>query len=92
LAVSVFPLLYFYSFFYYTDPSSTFFVLLAYYACVTRNYSTSAALGLVSFFFRQSNIVWVVFMAGTVMAQHLEGIADINKVSASPELKDKLAR
>ena len=31
-------------------------------------------------------------MAGTVVAQHLEGIAAINKVSASPDLKDKLAR
>ena len=92
VVVGIFPLLYFYSFLYYTDPSSTFLVLLAYYACILERYSTSAVLGLVSICFRQSNIIWVIFMAGTVVVHYLEGISEINKVSASPDLKDKLAR
>lgn len=67
-------------------------VLAAYYACITGRHGIAAVIGLVSIVFRQSNIIWVVFMAGTIIARHLEEIAEINKVSASPELKDKLAR
>jgi len=42
VAVGLFPLQFFFQFLYYTDPGSTFFVLLAYYCLVRRAYGLSA--------------------------------------------------
>ena len=67
-------------------------VLAAYYACIADHHLTAALFGLISIIYRQSNVIWVIFMAGTTAAQHLESIAEIKKVSASPDLKDKLLR
>ncbi|CAK8675994.1 dol-P-Glc:Glc(2)Man(9)GlcNAc(2)-PP-Dol alpha-1,2-glucosyltransferase-like [Clavelina lepadiformis] len=92
LTVGFFPLLYFLSFLYYTEPGSTLLVLAAYLACLHGNHKLAAGLGFLAILFRQNNIVWVVFMGGAVAADHLETIKDIERISTSPELKDKLAR
>ncbi|XP_041058403.1 dol-P-Glc:Glc(2)Man(9)GlcNAc(2)-PP-Dol alpha-1,2-glucosyltransferase isoform X1 [Carcharodon carcharias] len=71
LALASFPLLYFFSFLYYTDAGSTFFILFTYLMCLYGSHSIAACLGFCAFMFRQSNIIWIVFCAGSVVAQKL---------------------
>ncbi|KAJ7329607.1 hypothetical protein JRQ81_015781 [Phrynocephalus forsythii] len=71
LAVTIFPVLYFFTFLYYTDTGSAFFTLFAYLMCLYGNHKTSALLGFCGFMFRQTNIVWMVFCGGSVIAQKL---------------------
>lgn len=71
LTLAVFPILYFFNFLYYTDTGSVFFTLFAYLMCLYGNHKTSALLGFCGFMFRQTNIIWVVFCAGHVIAQKL---------------------
>lgn len=61
--ISLFPLLYFFYFLYYTDSASVFYVLLSYYLSLTRRQFLSAAVGVFAVFCRQTNIVWVALFA-----------------------------
>ncbi|XP_795309.3 putative Dol-P-Glc:Glc(2)Man(9)GlcNAc(2)-PP-Dol alpha-1,2-glucosyltransferase [Strongylocentrotus purpuratus] len=72
VVLASFPLLYFFVFLYYTDVGSTFFILLAYFFCIRGNHLMASVLAVDAFFFRQTNIVWVVFMAGTTVAQLMD--------------------
>ncbi|XP_067860900.1 dol-P-Glc:Glc(2)Man(9)GlcNAc(2)-PP-Dol alpha-1,2-glucosyltransferase [Heptranchias perlo] len=71
LALASFPLLYFFSFLYYTDVGSTFFILFTYLMCLYGSHKTAACLGFCAFMFRQTNIIWIIFCAGSVVAQKL---------------------
>lgn len=91
-AVAIFPLNYFFSFLYYTDPGSTMFILSAYLANLKSHHKLSAFLGLLSVFFRQTNIVWVLFCAGSTVAKEMEKAEDIKNIETSAKIKDKLGR
>ncbi|KAI1334435.1 DIE2/ALG10 family-domain-containing protein [Xylariaceae sp. FL0016] len=73
LNVALFPVLFFFSGLYYTDPISTFVVLLAYTNHLSRlakettslrNDLYTLFLGLLTLFMRQTNIFWVVIYMG----------------------------
>ncbi|KAL3673879.1 hypothetical protein V7S43_001566 [Phytophthora oleae] len=80
--VAVFPPLFFVSFLFYTDGGATFFVLLMallaervdllQYPPARGSFMLSALSGAVAVLFRQTNIVWVVFVAGTVVVRCVE--------------------
>lgn len=72
LTLSTFPVLYFFTFLYYTDAGSTFFTLFMYLMALYGSHKTAALLGICSILFRQTNIIWVAFCAGTVVAQKLD--------------------
>ena len=63
LTLSLFPPLYFFTFLYYTDQGSTFFVLSALLAAKQSKHFISAILFAISIFFRQTNIIWLCFAA-----------------------------
>ena len=63
LSLSLFPLLYFFNFLFYTDAGSLFFVLLMYLHHLTHSYWLASFFGIISLLFRQSNIVWMFFLA-----------------------------
>lgn len=65
-------MLYFFNFLYYTDAGSTFFVLFAYLMTLYGCHKASALLGLCAVLFRQSNVVWVAFCAGAVVAAKMD--------------------
>lgn len=68
LTLSLFPLLYTFSFLYYTDVVSTVCVL-AMYACYLHGHRKCSALaGILSVFVRQTNIVWVMFVTALITA------------------------
>jgi alpha-1,2-glucosyltransferase len=68
--LGILPVLYF-SFLYYTDPGSTFFVLLTYWLCIHNVHILAAIAGTVAICFRQTNVVWVAFCAITIVAKHI---------------------
>lgn len=72
LSLSTFPVLYFFNFLYYTDAGSTFFTLFAYLMTLYGCHKASALLGVCSVLFRQTNIIWVAFCAGTVVAAKMD--------------------
>ncbi|XP_013408858.1 putative Dol-P-Glc:Glc(2)Man(9)GlcNAc(2)-PP-Dol alpha-1,2-glucosyltransferase [Lingula anatina] len=64
VVLSLFPVMYFFTFLYYTDPGSTFFTLLMYLLSLHDNHKVAAMMGLVAILFRQTNVIWVAFVAG----------------------------
>lgn len=72
LSLSTFPVLYFFNFLYYTDAGSTFFVLFTYLMTLYGCHKASAFLGICSVLFRQTNIMWVAFCAGTLVAAKMD--------------------
>ena len=72
LVLSSFPLLYFYTFLYYTDMGSTFMVLMTYWLSLQDDHVTAAFSGTVSVVFRQTNIIWVAFIAATAILGKLK--------------------
>ncbi|XP_076008264.1 dol-P-Glc:Glc(2)Man(9)GlcNAc(2)-PP-Dol alpha-1,2-glucosyltransferase [Genypterus blacodes] len=71
-SLSTFPVLYFFNFLYYTDAGSTFFVLFTYLMALYGCHKASALLGIGAVLFRQTNIIWVVFCAGTLVAGKMD--------------------
>lgn len=63
IAIALFPCLYFFNFLFYTDSGSVFFVLLMYFHHLNHQEWLAAVFGLMSLLFRQTNIVWVFFIA-----------------------------
>ncbi|KAK1790536.1 hypothetical protein P4O66_014425 [Electrophorus voltai] len=72
LTLSTFPVLYFFTFLYYTDAGSTFFTLFAYLMCLYGCHKAAALLGICAMLFRQTNVIWVAFCAGSVVAQKMD--------------------
>lgn len=71
LALSIFPVLYFFTFLYYTDPGSIFFVLIMYLFCIHDSHKVATLMGIVAILFRQTNIIWVVFCTGLAVRKEL---------------------
>ncbi|KAL7248330.1 hypothetical protein ACSBR2_003113 [Camellia fascicularis] len=63
VVLALYPLHWFFTFLYYTDVASLTAVLAMYLACLKKNYIFSALLGSFSVFIRQTNIIWVLFVA-----------------------------
>jgi len=70
------PPLWFFGFLYYTDVLSIVAVLAGMLAVESRQYGTAALFGWLSLWFRQNNIVWVLFMMGASMLQELQRLSD----------------
>lgn len=64
LTMSLLPLLYFFNFLYYTDVGSTFFVLFMYLLHLHDNKCVASLVGVIAIMFRQTNVIWVVFVTG----------------------------
>uniref|UniRef100_A0A7M5XGN3 Dol-P-Glc:Glc(2)Man(9)GlcNAc(2)-PP-Dol alpha-1,2-glucosyltransferase n=2 Tax=Clytia hemisphaerica TaxID=252671 RepID=A0A7M5XGN3_9CNID len=79
LVVVHFPLLYFFTFLYYTDVGSTLFVLMAYYWSMKNRHWLSASFGVIAIFFRQTNIVWVGFCCICALLNHLRRNGKLGK-------------
>ena len=69
--LSFFPLLYFFAFLYYTDQGSTSMVLVTYWFSLQGSHTTAALTGAVAVCFRQTNIIWIAFVAGSTLLREL---------------------
>ncbi|XP_061663924.1 dol-P-Glc:Glc(2)Man(9)GlcNAc(2)-PP-Dol alpha-1,2-glucosyltransferase [Syngnathoides biaculeatus] len=88
LSLSAFPVLYFFNFLYYTDAGSTFFVLFAYLMTLHGCRKASALLAACAVLFRQTNVVWAAFCAGTLVAGQMD---DAWRAGHSKKTDDKPA-
>ncbi|CAG7726192.1 unnamed protein product [Allacma fusca] len=74
LSLGLTPLLFFFSFLYYTDPASTLAVLLMHYAFLKERYVLSPLLGIVAICMRQTNIVWLIWHGCNILWQSSEDV------------------
>ncbi|MCO5552911.1 hypothetical protein L7F22_006430 [Adiantum nelumboides] len=88
LALSCYPLHWFFTFLFYTDVGSTTAVLAMYLACLKRAYWTSALLSLVAILFRQTNVVWTFFVMGVCI---LDFLFKPSSAATPPLIVDKLS-
>ncbi|XP_023874824.1 dol-P-Glc:Glc(2)Man(9)GlcNAc(2)-PP-Dol alpha-1,2-glucosyltransferase isoform X1 [Quercus suber] len=65
VVLALYPLHWFFTFLYYTDVASLTAVLAMYLACLKKSYWCSAMLGALAVVIRQTNIVWMLFVAFT---------------------------
>lgn len=70
--LSLYPLHWFFTFLFYTDVGSTTAVMAMYLACIKRSYWPSALLGCLAIVFRQTNIVWMAFVACMGVLDYLD--------------------
>ncbi|KJE91787.1 hypothetical protein CAOG_002872 [Capsaspora owczarzaki ATCC 30864] len=84
LGISLFPLLFFFDFLYYTDGGSLCFVLLCYALALRESSLSSALAGACAVLLRQSNIVWVAFAAAVMLAQRVAVNVPRRAYSESP--------
>ncbi|VVB12944.1 unnamed protein product [Arabis nemorensis] len=63
LVMSLYPLHWFFTFLYYTDVASLTAVLAMYLACLRKRFMLSALFGTLAVFVRQTNVVWMLFVA-----------------------------
>lgn len=72
LNISSFPLIFFFSGLYYTDVASVLMVLVTYEAFLRRQQLAVLLLGVISLWFRQTNIFWVsIFLGGLKVVRSL---------------------
>jgi hypothetical protein len=64
LTLVTFPPFFFFTFLYYTDAGSVFFVLLMLLFDLNEHKWLASTFGLISLFFRQNNIIWCFMLAG----------------------------
>ncbi|XP_059480055.1 putative Dol-P-Glc:Glc(2)Man(9)GlcNAc(2)-PP-Dol alpha-1,2-glucosyltransferase [Neocloeon triangulifer] len=81
LSLTTFPILYFFSFLYYTDVISTFTILAMYCAYLHGKISISALFGFISLWMRQTNVIWVAFVAAIYGYKILENLLTEEKLS-----------
>ncbi|KAL5807126.1 hypothetical protein ACOSQ4_029859 [Xanthoceras sorbifolium] len=65
VVLALYPLHWFFNFLYYTDVASLTAVLAMYLACLKKKYQLSALLGVLAVIIRQTNIIWMLFVACT---------------------------
>ena len=86
LICSLFPLLFFFNFLYYTDVGGVFFTLLAYYSAL-RGWTAVAVLpAALAVLYRQTNAVWVAFIAATIALETLQRRAPKQPKPQPPKL------
>ncbi|KAJ0979498.1 hypothetical protein J5N97_014972 [Dioscorea zingiberensis] len=72
MVMALYPLHWFFTFLYYTDVASLAAVLAMYLACLKRHYWVSAMLGALAILFRQTNVVWMMFVAANGAMNYIE--------------------
>ncbi|KAL5549970.1 hypothetical protein UlMin_000146 [Ulmus minor] len=87
VVLALYPLHWFFTFLYYTDVASLTAVLATYLACLRKNYWFSGLLGALAVSIRQTNILWVLFVASSgiinITLGHKRDEIDIGDVDAS---------
>ncbi|KAK7101832.1 dol-P-Glc:Glc(2)Man(9)GlcNAc(2)-PP-Dol alpha-1,2-glucosyltransferase-like [Littorina saxatilis] len=71
LALATFPVLYFFTFLYYTDPAAVFLALLTYYYVLHAKHEAASLAGVIAILCRQTNVVWLMFGTGVTCGKIL---------------------
>ena len=76
----LFPVSFFYHFLFYTDSCSTLVILVAWSESRSRRYARSGLLCLSSLLFRQTNIIWSLFIAISSLTKIFPTLKSSNSV------------
>ena len=68
-SLSLYPVLFFFKYLYYTDVGSVFYVLLAYRQALRHRTTSSALAAGMSIWFRQTNAIWTAFVMAVVLVR-----------------------
>ncbi|KAJ3685642.1 hypothetical protein LUZ61_014806 [Rhynchospora tenuis] len=74
ILVALYPLHWFFTFLYYTDVASLATVLATYLACLKKQFWFSAMFGAVAVLCRQTNVIWVLFVAANGAISYVEDL------------------
>lgn len=87
--LSLYPLHWFFTFLYYTDVASLTAVLAMYLLVLKKKYLFSSLLGTVAVLIRQTNIIWLLFVACTGVIEfaqsHRKDRGELEALSTSKE-------
>ncbi|KAL6520966.1 hypothetical protein OROGR_017535 [Orobanche gracilis] len=72
VVLSLYPLHWFFTFLYYTDVASLTAVLAMYLLTLKKKYLLSSLLGALSVLIRQTNIIWMLFVACTHVLEYTQ--------------------
>ncbi|CAH9100899.1 unnamed protein product [Cuscuta epithymum] len=87
IVLALYPLHWFFTFLYYTDVASLAAVLASYLMSLKKNYPSSALLSALAVIVRQTNIVWMIFIACTgILDYALDRQKDNREYAVSNEL------
>eukprot|EP00890_Picochlorum_soloecismus_P001395 jgi/Picsp_1/2256/NSC_05720-R1_dol-p-glc:glc man c -pp-dol alpha- -glucosyltransferase-like len=92
LMANLFPVHFFFIFLYYTDTASTFFFLASWLAAIKYRYMTSGLLGTVSILIRQTNAVWVGFIAAWACIEMAQKIIQCHSATFSNAVQSSITR
>ncbi|XP_074565348.1 dol-P-Glc:Glc(2)Man(9)GlcNAc(2)-PP-Dol alpha-1,2-glucosyltransferase [Curcuma longa] len=81
IVLALYPLHWFFTFLYYTDVASLTVVLAMYLAGIKRHYWLSATLGAIATLFRQTNIIWMLFVATDGVITYIEDLYENDSLS-----------
>ncbi|KAH0851644.1 LOW QUALITY PROTEIN: hypothetical protein HID58_094589, partial [Brassica napus] len=93
LVMSLYPLHWFFTFLYYTDVASLTTFLAMYLACLRRRYILSAVFGTLAILIRQTNVVWMLFVACSgVLDFTLDSPRKMDKQKVNKDLHQSIDR
>jgi len=92
ITIAAFPLLYFFSFFYYTDPGSVTSVLAMYLSSLHQRNHLSGLFAVISIMFRQNNVSWVGFVAGIKVAHQIDTMSGIQDIKIGSNVNNRAIR
>uniref|UniRef100_A0ACD5V4T7 Uncharacterized protein n=1 Tax=Avena sativa TaxID=4498 RepID=A0ACD5V4T7_AVESA len=81
ILVALYPVHWFFTFLYYTDVASLAAVLATYLFCLKKRFWVSAMFGAVSILFRQTNVIWMIFIAANGAITYVQDISPGDYVS-----------
>ncbi|KAJ3676673.1 hypothetical protein LUZ60_004085 [Juncus effusus] len=74
ILAGLYPLHWFFTFLYYTDVASLTAVLAMYLSCLKKRFWISALFGALAILCRQTNAIWVLFVAGNGAISYIEDL------------------
>ncbi|KAJ2911237.1 glucosyltransferase [Coemansia aciculifera] len=77
LSLSLFPVSFFLHHMYYTDTVSLLLVLLSYSLSLSRRHMAAGAVGFMSLWLRQTNVIWIVFIGFSAALRQIQSRARI---------------
>ncbi|GAA5883041.1 hypothetical protein JCM16303_006805 [Sporobolomyces ruberrimus] len=83
LVIALMPTVGWWGWLYYTDLGSVALVLGSFRLSLGKKYFASSLVGAASLLFRQTNIVWIAFIAGVAL------VKELTRISSSPKKRKK---
>lgn len=78
------PPLWFFGFLYYTDMLGVWTILMSFAAMENQRHVQASFFGLGSLFFRQTNIIWLMFIVGVAVVREMQHLAQVPRHVTPP--------